>query len=297
MPVLGLRPEEATGDAARLAAHATERRDLPHAERNLFHVDDFRVMLGEAVELRSEYRGVPPDDSIREDEARQWIRSATDVHDWSEEGLGVVALALKGDTRPVEPRVDDERLLLAATSRVRDESPLEASVATALEAGDSRVVCPLCRGALAASGETLDCTACDGSFGVHGGVPALYDERAPDITADDLERRVAARWNDPERVGAALELHERLLLPDATRVLEWDFARAVDRDAWTVGNSGIFAPLANKTPIRFYRAQRSFKFFGSSRKKIITSVVGHAQDFDGLFPWRGICGFQLHSGG
>jgi SAM-dependent methyltransferase/uncharacterized protein YbaR (Trm112 family) len=226
-----LTTEEVTDDPARLAEHEAERRDLPHAERNLFHVDDLRLVLGADASLRSEYRGEPPPEPVDPAAARAWIRAATDVDGWSGDDLGVVLLSGRAPVRA--PRMDEEELLdalLAARARARDVHTGRVPAGCAVEA---ELVCPLCRGRLDVDDAAFQCEGCGRAYPHRDGVAVLLDENAPDPSRSEFQELLSARWSDAERVRAATNLRDRLALPGAVRELTWNFAREADRTAWT----------------------------------------------------------------
>jgi len=240
---LVLTTEEVTGDDALLASHGEERRDLPHAERNLFHIRDLELVFGEDSEYRSEYLGEPLPEPVPAEMAEAWIWGATDVKHWDPDGLGVILTSLRGAGAKCAPRVSEEALMHAVMNVACEPRPIsigEPVSPTAQRKGlRAKMVCPLCSQELRwpASGSegSVQCEACKCEFAMIAGVPALYDETAPDSTSMDLETLLRVMRRDSEQIDALMKMKERLELPDATNELNWNFADEAVRKAWTPG--------------------------------------------------------------
>ncbi|MFT5286602.1 MAG: hypothetical protein ACI8TQ_002772 [Planctomycetota bacterium] len=237
---LVLTTEEVTGDEAELIEHANNRRSMPHAERNLFHIDNMKLLYGADCECRSEYCGSPPADSVSLDEAKAWIQSATDVDHWDPNGLGVVAMALFNGAQKCDPRLPEEQLLEAVLKVAREPEPIGApgAVTIATDKRDSfreMMSCPVCSGRLRfaeTDSEPITCANCSREYTIFGGVPALYDESAPDPDPMDLESHLWVENDDAEKISAIMELYDRLEIPPANKDLSWNFEVAGTKDAW-----------------------------------------------------------------
>ena len=244
---LVLTTEEVTDDEENLTAHATSRRSMPHAERNLFHIDDLRLMYGAACECRSEYLGSPPSDRVSLEEAKAWIRSATEIEEFDPAGLGVVLTALFNDSQKCEPRLAEEQLLDAVMKVAREPQPIGAADAVTVPTSRrgalrEKMICPLCSGRLRwaeSDADPICCANCNREYVIHGGVPALYDESAADPSSMDLESHLWVENDDSERIEAIMALYDRLEVPKQSAKLSWDFEQAGIAEAWILSEDMV----------------------------------------------------------
>lgn len=239
---LVLSTEEVCFDAEERRRRLAERHELPHAERNLFHPDDFALLLSRAPELRSQYHGTPPPDGAGREEAARWILAATCGEASLETGLGVVGLCVADPAaRRSTPRYGDRALLERLLDWRLEEAP--GRFAPAAEPSPfllERLRCPLGGGPLVHAGGALRAVDGKRTYPVAGGVPLVFPapgEAREAPRRDELETRLAALWpGDAGRARRALELRDLLELPAPADQLCWDFGSEADREAWHVND-------------------------------------------------------------
>ncbi len=207
---------------------------IPHAERNVFHPDDFVTLLGSQVQLAAQFKGAPPPEDVDDARAAAWIRSSLD-DPTLEDGVGIsVTLVIDAAARRGVKLPEDEIIaaLLRPQAPLRPTLPRELPVDRMIHG----VVCPTCRSALASQRTAFRCEGCDRTFPFEDGVPSFFLDFAPNPTADDLQRQLQRLWpNDQRRRDAALSIRRRLEAVVPPLELRWDFGDASARARWEVG--------------------------------------------------------------
>ena len=226
--------EEVTTDWADIEHHERERRDLPHAERNLFHATEIEAVLGPRLEFVAQYRGEAPADQEGDlTQAREWILQAT--HDVPVDPGSVGLILVRPFEREVRPETlhPESHLLETILAPTHAEVALvrrEVSADRAPFSWEGRIVCPMCRTGLTSEQEALSCDSCSRSYPVDQGIPALFDENARDPDPNELASRIPE-----ERRDAALRLRSRVTLPGPSSQKVWDFKKEADRERWFLG--------------------------------------------------------------
>ncbi len=238
--ILILTSEEIYSDRDRIERFLGDRRDLPHAERNAFHPDDLRIMLGSEIGLRSQFDVVEatPERASKE-VAAAWVRRAAKHTDYEPGRRGGVVVKTKDPSlRIPNPRYGDEVLIEFLLEPMVAEGPL---VRTERERPGDRllesIVCCACRGELAMRDDRLTCATCGRGFAVEQGVPVLFLDAGYDPTRERTHDRLRRLWpREPERVRAALEIRDRLLMPARSTQTRWDFSKLENQRGWLVSN-------------------------------------------------------------
>jgi SAM-dependent methyltransferase len=236
--LLVVTSEEFSADRGEVDHKRATRLDLPHSERNAFHVDELRMLFGAELEWRSQFaaQGDPPSRA----ELASWLAAGAGGE--PREGVGGVLLRWRDRTARAARCHGDAALVDALLGSFVPAVPAPArSEPTLAPALDARLVCPRCHGEVVAEAARLACTRCAGAFPLSGGVPDFYDAREPDPGERELEGRLDAAGRDPAACAALLALRRALTIPDATK-RAWDFTAAPDRTAWTA--NAVLAPRA-----------------------------------------------------
>lgn len=227
---LVLTTEETSTDRAAIDVWLGKRCGYPHGERNRFHPDDLRAVLGEPLELWPQWLGARPAEPMSDAEAREWLLAATPDTPGTD-GTGTVAvrwLDRAAQHSPATPKAELCDAVLAARVSPRRHTPIghHAPAPALLQ----HLVCPLTHGRLAVEGERL--VAPDGrAYPIAaGGIPMLHTRMLAPVPPPPIER-----IDDRERRTAVGELHARLALPDTTGRTDWRFDRPADRAGWRLG--------------------------------------------------------------
>jgi uncharacterized protein YbaR (Trm112 family) len=223
--------EELECDREAIDSFLFRRCGYPHLERNLFHPDDLRLVLGEGVELRPQLTTANVRlEPLRKAKARQWIRRIAGGQQFVAGTVGVVVADVVDDSVAAPPRFDDEQLLdLLLAEPLVEHRPLVLPARAELSPwARAKFVCPGCRGKLIDQAATWRCPQCAVAFPLDGGVPVLHHAAIPDPTRDQLRARLADRPN----LDAILALRDRLVMPP-TDQRSWRFAHHDDRRGWT----------------------------------------------------------------
>jgi SAM-dependent methyltransferase/uncharacterized protein YbaR (Trm112 family) len=222
--------EECLTDRAEIHRRLFERSGYPHEERNLFHPDDLRAVLGERVELQAQMIGTYPTAPRDLAEARRYLLGRARPAGLPADGRGVVAVAVLDETARRARTLDDEELAeRALVARRVPPPPADPGLPATLR---TRLVCPHTGGSLEAGVDAL--VAPDGArYPVREGVPVMISAAAEEPTEQGTRARLAAaRGAGAVNVDDALGVRARLAVPPALRVRAFDLTREAERRGW-----------------------------------------------------------------
>jgi len=229
-----LTTEEVHFDRTEIDKRLLQRCGYPHAERNIFHPDALRLFFGDGIRLCSQFLpGNVPEDDAPLDRLQSWILEATHVKEISAHGVGALMLFQSSDyERRKSSRHEDHTLLdlLLKHSKIPPQELYNLPVADPDSTILKHCVCPTTKSPLQLEDDIL-VNAGGRRYPIRYGIPVLYDLKAPDPEADQLDSRLPRGWPS-ERVRAVHHLRERLLLPVDPAKLSWDFTDQADRRGW-----------------------------------------------------------------
>lgn len=213
-----LTTEEVHHDRAHIDAYLWKRPGWPHMERNLFHPDDLRACLPNAL-LQPQCDREPEASALPREQTVAWLLANTQAQDLRPGGVGVAATIPGPHFRARARRLPDRELV---------ERLLDVTVAPGARAappsGDAqarflaRLQDPVTQAPLRAADDAL---VGGRRWAVHDGVPDFVDVAAPPPPREELAGRVHGLPHAEE----LLRLRDRLFLFDKVAGDELDLTR------------------------------------------------------------------------
>jgi SAM-dependent methyltransferase/uncharacterized protein YbaR (Trm112 family) len=221
--------------ASRELVAAHEVSIIPHAERNLFHPDDFVTMFGADVKLEAQFKGQPPSEDVSDADATAWILSSLS-DPTLDDVVGAIATLVIDPQARREPALSEAAIVAEILRPQAEFRPIAARPPR----GPLKIqglACPACHGVLERGPDTLTCRRCARAFPVVSGVPVLHVASEAEPTRDSFRARLEELWpGQPHRIEEALALRRRLEPVPASSPLRWDFGRDADSvRAWSLG--------------------------------------------------------------
>jgi len=211
------------GEVERALRVHTLDASYPHAELNWFTARDFRVMLGCAVTMGSQFRsaGLSLDEQdLDRREVETLLASLTTSFAMDVDHVGVIALCPRqgADRAALWPRVATDRRQQILDRLLDPPAAGRAPRAADAELFDpgllQRLRCVACRGAVepAPDRSGLRCVACAQDYPVEAGVPAMFADSADESASVAAREECVARLagGDPDREVSIRRLMERL---------------------------------------------------------------------------------------
>lgn len=190
------------GEVERALRRATLEFDYPHAERNWFTKEDFQILLGDNIEIKSQFRnfgGHALSYLTGQKLSRGQIEKALDLLisstslDPDHEGV-IVIRNYNDETQHEDSRGSQwnrkfreqvfDRLLNPMIHRRQSRRPTTSIDPDLLP----HLACVACSGSLRFHGNTLDCKNCEHFYPVEQGVPVLFQEDGIDQHLDKRKK-------------------------------------------------------------------------------------------------------------
>lgn len=231
--LLLITTEELDADSAAVGGPG-RRRDMPHAERNVFAPDDFRLVYGSDVRMRSQFLDASRMPRASHAAVEAWLARQASNEVLSPYGCGVIAEIWKEPAARRAACMGDAELLQRLLTTRIEAQPLRNRVHPGPGAKlRHALVCPGCRQDLQVTTVATICPNCARSLPVDRGVPVLGSEELPDPDEAESARRLRAVWpEDAERAAAVLALRRRLSVAATPPRSAWDFDEPEERAEW-----------------------------------------------------------------
>lgn len=153
--------------------------DAPHAERNFYHLDDFKALYGNDIKSYGQHRiiGDINEESLGEAEAKVLIKNLVNgIKNYDYRYNGVIVLKSKINTDETSPKLEDDKILDLIFSETIKTEHQNFSYHEGINSNIlAKIICPACNSEIrTTSNSKLECKSCNMSYSVNKGVPELF---------------------------------------------------------------------------------------------------------------------------